>query len=60
MQPLALLDKAIKLVLAAASASFVFSQTPFSPASTGFEVATVKPNAGSDARAFLQAVQADS
>jgi uncharacterized protein (TIGR03435 family) len=55
MQRLALFG--IKLVLAAASAGFVSSQTEFPPARTGFEVASVKPNAGSDGRAFLQALQ---
>src|SRR6267154_5585453 len=57
MKRLALLDSGIKLALAAASASFVFCQTQFSPARTGFEVTSVKPNAGSDGRAILQVVQ---
>jgi uncharacterized protein (TIGR03435 family) len=58
MQRLTLLDNVTKLMLVAVtSAGFVFPQTHFSAARTGFEVASVKQNTGSDGRAFLQAVQ---
>lgn len=57
MKRLALWDNGVKLMLAASFASFVLGQTQFSPARTGFEVASVKQNTGSDGRALLQAVQ---
>jgi len=56
MQRLAVWDNGIKLVLVAVCASVVFGQTQSPPAHTGFEVASVKQNTGSDGRAFIQAV----
>jgi uncharacterized protein (TIGR03435 family) len=57
MQRLAVWDNGIKVVLVAVFAGVVFGQTQFPSAQTGFEVATVKQNTGSDGKAFLQAVQ---
>jgi len=57
MQRLAVWDNGIKLVLVAVCAGVVSGQTQSPPAHTGFEVASVKQNTGSDGRAFLQAVQ---
>src|SRR5579862_9918731 len=47
----------MKLVLAAASAVFLFGQAQSPPARAGFEVASVKQNTGSEGRSLLQAVQ---
>src|SRR6516164_3101415 len=57
MRRLLVWDNGITLALVAVYASAVFGQTPSPPAHTGFEVASVKQNTGSDGRAFIQAVQ---